>query len=56
MERYSHSNVLKIFPDIDPALLKSWRTLGLIAQAFGLPWLIGTLVRPGHSISIQTGQ
>ena len=31
MERYSHSNVLKIFPDIDPALLKSWRTLGLIA-------------------------
>ena len=31
MKRYSHSKVLKIFPDIDPALLKSWLTLGLIA-------------------------
>ena len=31
MERYSHSTVLKIFPDIEPALLKSWLTLGLIA-------------------------
>ena len=31
MKRYSHSKVLKIFPDIDPSLLKSWLTLGLIA-------------------------
>jgi len=31
MKRYSHSKVLKIFPDIDPTLLKSWLTLGLIA-------------------------
>jgi len=31
MQRYSHSKVLKIFPDIDPALLKTWLTLGLIA-------------------------
>lgn len=31
MQRYSHSKVLKIFPDIDPALLKSWLTMGLIA-------------------------
>ena len=31
MQRYSHSKVLKMFPDIDPSLLKSWLTLGLIA-------------------------
>jgi hypothetical protein len=31
MKQYSHSKVLKIFPDIDPSLLKSWLTLGLIA-------------------------
>ena len=31
MQHYSHSQVLKIFPDIDPALLKSWITLGIIA-------------------------
>ena len=31
MQRYSHSKVLKVFPDIDPSLLKSWLTLGLIA-------------------------
>ena len=31
MNRYSHSKVLKIFLDIDPSLLKSWLTLGLIA-------------------------
>jgi hypothetical protein len=31
MQRYSHSKVLKIFPDIDPSHLKSWLTLGLIA-------------------------
>ena len=31
MKRYSHSQVLKIFPDIDPSILKSWLTLGLIA-------------------------
>jgi len=30
MKRYSHNNVLKIFPDIDHGLLKSWATLGLI--------------------------
>lgn len=30
MQRYSHSEVLKLFPDIDPAMLKSWATLGLI--------------------------
>ena len=31
MQRYSHSKVLRVFPDIDPSLLKSWLTLGLIA-------------------------
>jgi len=30
MNRYSHNQVLKIFPDIDPGLLKTWATLGLI--------------------------
>ena len=30
MQRYSHKKVLNIFPDIDPDLLKSWVTLGLI--------------------------
>ncbi len=30
MQRYAHNKVLKLFPDIDPILLKSWVTLGLI--------------------------
>ena len=30
MQNYSHNKVLKLFPDIDPILLKSWGTMGLI--------------------------